>query len=48
MPTQARQSLNVGLGAARRWRDAHAREDGGGDSLAAELPPESGRVYLWK
>jgi hypothetical protein len=47
-PTKGPQALTVPLGKERRYRDTFAGKDGEGASITVQLPPESGRVYLWK
>jgi len=47
-PTKKPQPLTVQLGQRRRYRDLFGSTDGFGRVITTRLPPESGRVYLWR
>jgi hypothetical protein len=47
-PTQSDQDAAVPFGKTRRYREVFTGQEGEGDTAAAKLPPESGRVYLWR
>ena len=47
-PTKVPQQATVPLSKARRYRDVFAGTEGEGGALSLEMPPESGRVFLWR
>ena len=47
-PTRQPQTASVPLGKTRRWREVFSGIESEGSALSAQLPEESGRVFLWR
>jgi len=47
-PSLKEQTMTVELGRQRHYRDLFRRTNGSGRAITTTLPPESGRVYLWR
>jgi hypothetical protein len=47
-PTRTMQGGLLSLDRKRRWRDVFSSKEAEGTVIAAQLPAESGRVFLWR